>query len=141
MNNDTVAQELVGLSRSYFGLIPLIKKMQSNNYSISEAIADLKSLDFKNDPANIQQYILRRLQTNDLKKIIKIEKKDISPSVYSQLTQCQPTTTAIERSFSQLGKVLIKGRNFLPENVSKYMVFYFNHSFPCLLYTSPSPRD
>ena len=131
MNYYLVSQLLHhGLVSIIFWPYFLIKKMQSNNYSISEAIADLNSLDFKNDPANIQQYILRRLQTNDLKKIIKMEKKDISPSVYSQLTQCQPTTTAIERSFSQLGKVLIKGRNFLPENVSKYMVFYFNHSFP-----------
>ena len=35
----------------------------------------------------------------------------------------QPTTAAVERSFSILGKLFRKDRKFLPENVEKYLSF------------------
>ena len=33
---------------------------------------------------------------------------------------------SVERSFSMLGKLLAKDRNFLPENITHYLVLHYN---------------
>jgi len=41
----------------------------------------------------------------------------ISPELYAKLLNCQATSYSVERSFSMLRKLLVKGRHFSPDNV------------------------
>ena len=60
--------------------------------------------------------------------IIKMSRQEVAPAVYGLLQRCQPTTAAVERSFSMLKKLLAKDRNFLPKNVKHYMCVHYNLS-------------
>ena len=72
-------------------------------------------------------YIKKRMMKNcDVDTIVRMKQHGVSPAVYAQLQCCQPTTAAVERSFSILGKLLSKDRHFLPENVGKYLSLYYN---------------
>jgi len=51
---------------------------------------------------------------------------EVSPSTYGLLQNCQAASAGVERSFSMLGKILDKDRNFLPNNVEKYLILHFN---------------
>ena len=55
-----------------------------------------------------------------------MKRRDIEPVLYAKLQKCQPTSASVERSFSMLNKLLAKDRNFLNENVSKYLVLHYN---------------
>ena len=48
------------------------------------------------------------------------------PTCYAQLQNAQPTSAAVEKSFSVLSKLLRKDRNFDIKNVKKYMMQYYN---------------
>ena len=83
-------------------------------------------VDFKLDSANIMPYIQKRLKKNsDLAVIVDMTKKYLSPRMYAALQGCQPTSAAVERSFSMLGKLLCKDRNFLPETFN--LMLKYNH--------------
>ena len=84
--------------------------------------------DFGEDTCNINQYIKKRMQNNDISEIINLERQDISPAVYHMLQNSQPTSASVERSFSMLKKLLAKDRNFKVENVRHYMILHFNTS-------------
>jgi len=84
-------------------------------------------LDFREDTCNINRYI-KRMQNNDISKMINMERQDISPAVYSLLQNSQPTTASVQRSFSMLKKLLAKDRHFKAENVHHYMILHFNSS-------------
>ena len=89
----------------------------------------VKTLDLKQDCVDIGSYIKKRmLQNSDLGNIVdlKQKKKNVSPALYAELQCCQPTSTAVERSFSMLGNLLRKDRQFLPENVENYLSLYYN---------------
>ena len=88
----------------------------------------IQELDFGEDTCNINQYIKKRMQNNDISEIINIERQDISPAVYHMLQNSQPTSASAERSFSVLKKLLAKDRNFNAENVRHYMILHFNAS-------------
>ena len=47
---------------------------------------------------------------------------DISPDIYAKQLDCQATSSDVERSFSLVGNLLEKDRNFQPENVKFYMI-------------------
>jgi len=68
------------------------------------------------------------MQTNDISKIINMERQDISPAVYSLLQNPQPTTASVETSFSMLKKLLAKDRNVKAKNVQHCMISHFNSS-------------
>ena len=91
--------------------------MESANYTIKEAVQAIQELDFGEDTCNINQYIKKRMQNNDISKIINVEEQDISPAVYHMLQNSQPTSATVERSFSMFKKLLAKDRNFKVENV------------------------
>ena len=87
-------------------------------------------VDFKCNIANIMPYIQKRLKKNsDLAIIVDMTRKyDIlSPRMYAALQGCQPTSAVVEQSFSMLGKLLCKDRNFMPGNVRKYLMLKYNH--------------
>jgi len=44
--------------------------MGSAKYTIKEAVQTIQELDFKEDTCNINRYIKKRMQNNDISKII-----------------------------------------------------------------------
>ena len=83
-------------------------------------------MNFANDPCGVGQYITKRLSANDMSSIVGLTRPEVSPSIYGLLQKCQPSTAAIERSFSMLQKLLAKDRNFKPHNVRQFLVLYYN---------------
>ena len=102
--------------------------MESAKYTIKEAVQAIQKLDFGEDTCNINQYIKKRMQNNDIFEIIDMERQNISPAVYHMLQNSQPTFASVERSFSILKKLLAKNRNFKVENERRYMILHFNAS-------------
>ena len=74
--------------------------MESAKYTIEEAVLAIQELDFGEDTYNINQYIKKRMQNNDISEILNMEKQAISPAVYHMLQNSQPTSVCVERSFS-----------------------------------------
>ena len=86
--------------------------MESAKYTIKEAGQAIQELDCGEDTCNINQYIKKRMQNNDISEITNMERQDISPAVYHMLQNSQPTSASVERSFSMLKKLLAKDKNF-----------------------------
>ena len=101
--------------------------MESAKYTIEEAVQAIQELDFGEYTCNINLYINKRLQNNDISQIINEERQDISPAVYHMLQNFQPTSATVEKSFSMLKKLMAKDRNKV-ENVRHYMILHFNAS-------------
>ena len=99
--------------------------MEIAKYTIKEAVQAIQELDLGEDTCNINQYIKKRMQNNDISDIINMERQDISPAVYHMLQNSQPTSAFVERSFSMLKKLLAKNRNFKIENVQHYMILTY----------------
>ena len=66
--------------------------MESAKYSFKEAVQAIQELDFDEDTCNINQYIKKRMQNDDISEIINRERQDISPAVYHMLQNPQPTS-------------------------------------------------
>ena len=109
-------------------LVKLIKKVESAKYTIKEAVQAIQELDFGEDTYNINQYIKKRMQNNDISETINMERQDISLVVDHMLQNSQPTSTFVERSFFVLKKLLAKDRNFKVKNDRHYMILHFNAS-------------
>ena len=86
----------------------------------------ISDLNFKADNAGIAQYVKKRM-TKNVEAIMEMSRSEISPSNYVALQSCQSTSASVERSFSMLKKLLSKDRNFLPQNVGKYLVLHYNY--------------
>ena len=82
--------------------------MESAKYTIKEAVQAIQELDFGEDTCNINQYIKKRMQNNDISEIINMERQDISTAVYHMLQNSQPTSASVERSFSMMKKLLAR---------------------------------
>ena len=83
----------------------LVEKMESAKYSIKVAVQAIQELDFGEHTCNINQYIKKRMQNNDISKIINVERQDISPAAYHMLQNSQLISASVERSFSMLKKL------------------------------------
>ena len=92
------------------------------------AVQAIQELDFGGDVCNINPYIKKRKQNNDISEIIDMERQDILSAVYDMLQNSQPTSASVKRSFSILKKLLAKDRNFKIENVRHYMILHCNAS-------------
>ena len=113
VNDLNIAESLVKIQRDYQELPKLIKQMESSKYSLLEAHADLSVLDLRQDCMGIGAYLKKRMLKNkDIEAIVSLQQERISPALYAELQCCQPTSTAVERSFSMLGKLLRKDRPF-----------------------------
>ena len=103
--------------------------MESAKYTIKEAVQAIQKLDFGEHTCDINQFIKKRMQNNDISEIINnMERQDISPAVYHMLQNSQPTSASAERSFSMVKKLLAKVRSFKAENMRPYMILHFNAS-------------
>ena len=96
------AGQLLKIKDQYECLVELIEKMESAKYTIKEAVKAIQELDFSEDTCNINQYIKKRMQNNDISEMINMLRQDISPAVYHMLQNSQSTSASIERSFSML---------------------------------------
>ena len=96
---------------------------------MTEAYKLLKNMHFLDDPSSIQAYIKKRLSNCDLEAVINCTNLAIAPTTYALFQKAQSTSTAVERSFSMLSKLLRKNRNFDIKNVKKYMLTYLNKQF------------
>ena len=93
----------------------LRSKCLHDNRSIRLSL--LKNMQFDDDPCAIKSYIKKRLSNSDLETIINCTSLTIDPTSYALLQKSQPTSAAVERSFSVLSKLLRKNRNFDVKNV------------------------
>ena len=64
--------------------------MENAKYTIKEAVQAIQELDFGEDTCNVNQYIKKRMQNNDISKIKNMEMQDISSAVYHMLQNSQP---------------------------------------------------
>ena len=104
-------------------IVKLTEKMESVKYTIKEAVQAIQELDFGEDTCNINQFIKKRMQSNDISEIINMERQDISPAGYGMIQNSQSTSASAERSFSMLKNLLAKDKNFKVENVKHYMIY------------------
>ena len=100
--------------------------LEGSACTITKAYELLKNMQFDDDPCAIKDYINKRLFNSDLETIINCTNLTIDPTSYAVLQKAQPTSAAVERSFSMLNKLLRKDRNFDVKNVKKYMMLYYN---------------
>lgn len=122
-----IPKHLTEIYSNYKEIAELVPKIESQDFTIAQGFEMLSSMNFGKDPCQIQKYITRRLKSNEITSIIHMSRPEISPMLYALLKKCQPTTASVERSFSQLKHMLTKPRNFLPENVEKYFIIYYNN--------------
>ena len=88
----------------------------------------ISDLNFKANSAGIAPYVKKRMTKNaGVEAIMEMSRSEISPSNYIALQRCWSTSASVERSFSMLKKLLSKDRNFLPQNVEKYLVLHYKY--------------
>ena len=125
--SETLTQSLV-LLQQYAKLPELITKIEGDKVSIvtclqiiSDFILELQS----DDP--IQTYLVNRFENmRDLMDIISCT-TGLSPEKTAKLRGAVGSSASIERSFSKLGKLLAKDRNFNAKNVEAYICVYCNN--------------
>ena len=83
-------------------------------------------MQFYNDPCAIKDNIKKQLSNSDLKTIINCTNLTVDATSDALLQKAHPMSAAVERSFSMLGKLLRKDRNFDVKNAKKYMMLYYN---------------
>ena len=110
----------------YRTLAANVELLERSACTITETYGLLKNMQFDDDPCAIKNYIKKRLSNSDLKTIINSTNLTIDPTSYALLQKAQPTSAAVERSFSMLSKLLRKDRKFEFKNVKKYMMLYYN---------------
>ena len=110
----------------YQTLAANVEFLEGSACTITKAYRLLKNMQFDDDPCAIKNYIKKRLSNSDLETIINCANLTTDPTRYALLQQAQPTSDAVERSFSMLSKLLRKDRNFDVKNVEKYMMLYYN---------------
>ena len=126
IEDKTVFASLCEIKESYIFFVENLDNFESSKYDIENGYRVLSELNIANDVVNIKQYINNRLKVNDIQDIVTLKNENISPACYVAYKKCPPTSISVERSFSMLKKILGKDRNFLPENVKKYMSLYYN---------------
>lgn len=119
---------LISIKRCYENLIKAIDEIENGNASIKNCYEMIHSFNFKEDPCKIKKYVDSRICNNGIKDICTISNESIPPSLYVKLFNCPGTSISVERSFSKLKKMLAMDRNFLPENIFKYFILYYNDS-------------
>ena len=125
INVEYLVLDLVKINQ-YQTLAAEVEFLEGSACRITEAYGLLKNMQFDDDPCIIKNCIKKRLFNSDLETIINCTNLTIDPTSYTLLQKAQPTSAAIERSFSMLSKLLKKDRNFNVKNIKKYMMLYYN---------------
>ena len=125
VNVDDLVPDLVRINQ-YRILAANVELLEASDCTMTEAYELLKNMHFLDDPCSIQAYIKNRLFNTDLETILNCSNSAIAPTTYALLQNAQPTSAAVERSFSMLSKLLRKDRNFDVKKVKKYLLLYYN---------------
>ena len=125
VNVEDLMPDLVKINQ-YRTLAANVEFLEGSGCTITEAYGLLKNMQFDDDPCAIKNYIKKRLSNSDLETTINCTNLTIDPTSYALLQKAQPTSAAVDRSFSMLGKLLRKDRNFDVKNVKQYMMLYYN---------------
>ena len=127
LHDDRLTQSLMEIKRDYSDLIEVLEQTEATAYSILHAYEQLKNIRFGKDACGLRTYLDERMEKNaDLLAIVKLSKENVSPSTYVLLQKCQATSSAVERSFSMLKKLLAKDRQFKDDNVKNYLIPHYN---------------
>ena len=124
INVEDLVPDLVKINQ-YRTLAANVEFSKGSVCTITEANGLLKNMQFDDNPCAIKNYI-KGLSNSDLETITNCTNLTIDPTSYALLQKAQPTSAAVERSFSMLSKLLRKDRNFVVKNVKKYMMLYYN---------------
>ena len=103
-----------------------VQLLEASDWTITHAYELLKNMCFLDDPCSVQAYIKKRLSNSNLEAIINCTNLTMAPLLQKVVAKAQPTSAAVDQSFSMLSKLLRKGTNFDIKNVKKYMLMYFN---------------
>lgn len=128
VKNPAIPKQLLEIQQNYESLANAIPQLESTSSTIKCAFKTVTDLNLENDPCEIDSYIEKRLRRNGVSSIMAMDRSEVSPALYCLLQSAQPSTAAVERSFSMLKKLLSKDRHFRPENVKKYFCVYFNNA-------------
>ena len=107
-----LAGQLLKIKDQYECLVKLIEKMESAKYTIKEAVQAIQELDSGEDSCNINQYIKKRMQNNDISEIINMERQDISPTLYHLLQNFKPTSASVEKKLFHVEKTVCQEQKF-----------------------------
>ena len=119
INVEGLVSDLVKINQ-YRTLAANVEFLEGSACTITTAYGLLKNMQFDDDSCAIKDYSNKRLSNSDLEIIINCTNLTIDPTSYALLQKAQPTSAAVERSFSMLNKLLRKDRNFDVKNVKKY---------------------
>ena len=125
INADGLVPDLVRINQ-HRTLATNFEQLEASDCTMTEVYELLKNMHFLDDQCSIQAYIKKRLSNSDLEAIINCTNLAVAPTTNALLQKAQPTSTAVEKSFSMLSKLLRKDRNFDNKNAKKYMLLYFN---------------
>ena len=125
INVEGLVSDLVKINQ-YRTLAANVEFLEGSACTITKAYGLLKNMQFDDDPCAIKDYINKRLSNSDLETIIYCTDLTIDPTSYALLQKAQPTSAAVERSFSMLNKLLRKDRKFHVKNAKKYLMLYYN---------------
>lgn len=126
VETENLVYSLIDIENCYKPLINVIFNLENSKCTILESFNAVLNLNFDSDPCNISKYVHDRLEKNEIMDIVYCRRTEISPHLYSLLQKCQSTSSAIERSFSMLKKILEKDRIFKEENIRKYFLTHYN---------------
>ena len=68
LHKKDLAGQQLKIKDQYECVVKLIEKMESAKYTIKEAVQAIQELDVGEDTCNINQYIKKRMQSNDILK-------------------------------------------------------------------------
>ena len=97
-----LAGQLLKIKDQYECLVKLIEKMESAKHTIKDVMQTILELDIGKDTCNINQYIKKRMQNNDISQIINMERQNISPAMYHMFENSQPTFASVGRESATL---------------------------------------
>ena len=122
INVEDLVPDLVKINQ-YRALAANVEFFEGSACTITEAYALLKNMQIDDDPCAIKNYIKKQLSNSDLETIINCTNLTIDPTSYALLQKTQPTSAAVERSFSMLSKLMRKDRNFDVKNVKNIQLW------------------
>ena len=125
INVEGLVSDLVKIDQ-YRTLTANAEFLEGSACAITKTYGLLKNMQFDDNPCAIKNCINKRLSNSDLETIINRTNLTIDPTSYALLQKAQPTSAAVERSFSMLNKLLRKDRNFDVKNAKKYMMLHYN---------------
>ena len=94
LQKSSLAGQLLRIKDQYECLVKLIEKMESAKCTIKKTVQAVQELLFGEETCNINQYIKKKMQNNDISEIINMNMKrqDMLLAVYHILQNSQPTS-------------------------------------------------